>query len=138
MAFAEAWENILRSRALGYNLYTVTDRIFMGWAGAISSMQDNLCLLYTSRLAPRLSFNYEWNLGLSAGWKPYDVYENPTNTIMGSKVNAYLNADFYLRWDVSPWIGLTAGLKMCIRDSAYAGEPGVLQPGRSNHVIRFG
>ena len=25
-----------------------------------------------ARISPRLSFNYEWNFGLSFGWKPYD------------------------------------------------------------------
>ena len=93
-------------QGIGIGFYTFRDPELLGDPVAFYLFQG----ARIARLAPRLSFNYEWNLGLSAGWKPYDVYENPTNTIMGSKVNAYLNADFYLRWDVSPWIGLTAGL----------------------------
>lgn len=41
-----------------------------------------------------LSLHYEWNFGLSAGWKPYDSYYNSYNTMIGSKVNAYINANF--------------------------------------------
>ena len=60
-----------------------------------------------SSLAPWLSLYYEWNFGLSAGWKPYDSYYNSYNTMIGSKVNAYINANFYLRWRVSLLSGLT-------------------------------
>ena len=31
-----------------------------------------------ARISPRLSFNYEWNFGLSFGWKPYDDAVNPS------------------------------------------------------------
>jgi hypothetical protein len=60
---------------------------------------------------PRLSLNYEWNFGLSAGWKPYDQF-NPYNTTIGSKVNAYLNANFYLNWTLSQQFDLTSGITL--------------------------
>ena len=60
-----------------------------------------------SSLAPWLSLYYEWNFGLSAGWKPY---YNSYNTMIGSKVNAYINANFYLRWRLSPRVSLLSGL----------------------------
>ena len=63
-----------------------------------------------SSLAPWLSLYYEWNFGLSAGWKPYDSYYNSYNTMIGSKVNAYINANFYLRWRLSPRDSLLSGL----------------------------
>ena len=63
-----------------------------------------------SSLAPWLSLHYEWNFGLSAGWKPYDSYYNSYNTMIGSKVNAYINANFYLRWRLSPRLSLLSGL----------------------------
>ena len=63
-----------------------------------------------SSLAPWLSLYYEWNFGLSAGWKPYDSYYNSYNTMIGSKVNAYINANFYLRWQLSPGVSLTSGI----------------------------
>lgn len=51
-----------------------------------------------ARFNPRLSLNYEWNFGLSAGWKPYDNDYNSYNGAVGSRVNAYLNAGIYLNW----------------------------------------
>ena len=59
-------------------------------------------LLQGGRLArfSRASLNYEWNFGLSAGWTPYDIDTNPNNVIIGSKINAYLNTNFYLNWGV--------------------------------------
>ena len=63
-----------------------------------------------ARLSSWVSLHYEWNLGLSAGWHPYDYYRNSYNTMIGSKVNAYINANFYLRWRLSPTVGLISGL----------------------------
>ena len=63
-----------------------------------------------ARLSPRLSFDYEWNFGLSFGWKPYDAETNPDNRMMGSKINAYLNVDFLFRWRIMREVDLTAGV----------------------------
>lgn len=49
-----------------------------------------------ARFNQRLSLNYEWNFGASFGWKPYHSDLNPYNKVIGSKVNAYLNTNFYL------------------------------------------
>ena len=65
-----------------------------------------------ARISPRLSFNYEWNFGLSFGWKPYDDIENSFNKMMGSKMNAYLNADFFFDWRVTREVDFTAGLSL--------------------------
>lgn len=65
-----------------------------------------------ARLGPRLSFNYEWNFGLSFGWKPYDENLNSFNKMMGSKMNAYLNADFFLNWAATREVDITAGLTL--------------------------
>lgn len=62
-----------------------------------------------AKFSPRLSLNYEWNFGLSMGWKPYDEHYNPTNKIVGSKTNAYLNVNLYLNWALSPKFDLTVG-----------------------------
>ena len=48
-----------------------------------------------AKLSPHLSLNYEWNFGLSAGWKPYNKENNPNNGMIGSKLNAYINTNFY-------------------------------------------
>lgn len=64
------------------------------------------------QLNPRLSFNYEWNFGASFGWKPYEEYENPYNKVIGSKINAYINANFYLNYILSKELDLTAGVDL--------------------------
>lgn len=65
-----------------------------------------------ARLTPSLTFNYEWNLGLSIGWNPYDPVTNSSNRIIGSKATAYINTDFYLSWIVSKNIDLNIGLSL--------------------------
>lgn len=62
-----------------------------------------------ARLTPRLSLNYEWGFGASFGWKPYDYFANPNNTVIGTKINAYLNAGVHLNWILSPQFDLNIG-----------------------------
>lgn len=61
-------------------------------------------------LSRRLSVNYEWNLGLAFGWQPYDEETNPDNRVIGSKVTAYIDADIYLAYRLSPRIDVNAGI----------------------------
>lgn len=61
LSFAEAWSNVLRYQALGYNLYGITERLLLGWEGAIASMQDNL-YLYIPLLTMGL-MSQEYNRG---------------------------------------------------------------------------
>lgn len=65
-----------------------------------------------ARFNPRLSLNYEWNFGVSFGWKPYDEYYNTHNKVIGSKINAYINVNFYLNYMLSKQIDLTAGVDL--------------------------
>lgn len=65
-----------------------------------------------ARFHPRLSLDYEWNFGLSAGWKPYDYNQNSYNRMMGSKVNAYINLNFHFNWILSRYFDFTAGVAM--------------------------
>lgn len=87
-----------------------------GYAFGESEWLGNPVALYLfqgARIASmgrRLSFNYEWNFGLSAGWHPYDREKNPANTVMGSRLNAYLNTQFYFRWAATPRLMLNAGV----------------------------
>lgn len=62
-----------------------------------------------ARIVPRLSLNYEWNFGLSAGWKPYDNNYNSYNGAVGSRMNAYINAGIYLNWAFSRYFDLIVG-----------------------------
>ena len=61
-------------------------------------------------LTERLSLDYEWNFGLSFGWKPFDERTNPFNTVVGSKINAYINLGLMLNWRFAPRWSLTAGV----------------------------
>lgn len=62
------------------------------------------------RFSPKLSLNYEWNFGIACGWKPYDYEANPYNRVIGSKVNAYLNTNFYLDYQLAHEWKLAAGI----------------------------
>ena len=65
-----------------------------------------------ARIASRLSFNYEWNFGLSTGWKPYDETTNPYNKVIGSHLNAYLNVNFYLNWMLLRHLDIISGVSL--------------------------
>ena len=62
-----------------------------------------------ARFNPCLSLNYEWNFGLSAGWKPYDNDYNSYNGAVGSRMNAYINAGVYINWAFSRYFDLIVG-----------------------------
>jgi hypothetical protein len=86
---------------LGSNNYFGSPFAFYLFQGArISSISSNL------------SLNYEWNFGLSCNWKPYDPANNIGNSIIGSKVNAYINVNFYLSWILSKRLSLTSGVSI--------------------------
>lgn len=113
--------------AFQFHPQTVTDRIYGGvyqgiglayyTFGERKQLGNPLALYFfqgarIAQINPRLSVNYEWNFGLSSGWKPYDDIENPYNAIIGSRINAYLNTNFYLNWVLSPEFDLTSGITL--------------------------
>lgn len=65
-----------------------------------------------ARICRWLSLNYEWNFGLSTGWKPYDAEYNEYNKMVGSGTNAYINTNFYLHWKLTPRLSLTSGITL--------------------------
>lgn len=65
-----------------------------------------------ARLSSRVTLNYEWNFGLSFGWNRFDADYNYYNKVIGSKINAYLNTNFYLSWMLSPQFDLNAGVDL--------------------------
>ena len=65
-----------------------------------------------ARIGSRFSLDYEWNFGLSFGWRPYDFVTNDFNKVIGSRVNAYLNANFYLNYFLTSAIDLSAGVSI--------------------------
>lgn len=62
-----------------------------------------------ARFTPRLSLNYEWNFGISAGWQPFDDLYNSYNGAVGSRINAYINAGIYFNWAISRNLDLNIG-----------------------------
>ena len=65
-----------------------------------------------ANLNTQVSFNYEWDFGLSAGWEPHDFSTNSYNVIIGSKVNAFINTNLYLNWILSQKFDLTTGVTL--------------------------
>lgn len=63
-------------------------------------------------LSNRLALNYEWNLGLTFGWKPYDEIDNPDNKLIGSRVTAYIGLDMYMRWIASRHVDINLGFNV--------------------------
>jgi len=61
-------------------------------------------------LTKRLSLAYEWNFGVSFGWKPFDEQTNPFNTVVGSRINAYIHLGLMFDWRFAPQWHLTAGV----------------------------
>lgn len=64
------------------------------------------------RINRNLSLCYEWNFGISAGWKPSDVVYPRSNIIVGSKVNAYINVGIKAKWDLNDNVALDAGVEI--------------------------
>lgn len=78
----------------------------------------NIYVLQGSRIASftdRLTLDYEWNFGISAGWKkisdaqPFD-YTDING--FGSHVNAYIDLGFKLNYAISNRLSLTAGINL--------------------------
>lgn len=65
-----------------------------------------------AKLAPGLTLDYEWNFGASFGWKRYNPETNYYNDVVGSRINAYINAGFFLNWQIAPQWNLTAGVDL--------------------------
>lgn len=63
-------------------------------------------------LSRRVSLNYEWNLGMAFGWNAYDELNNPENKVIGSKATAYIDVDLYMKWMLSKYLDLNAGISL--------------------------
>lgn len=92
-------------QGFGVSLNTFGDRKQLGDPMAFYLFQG----ARIARFTPRLSLNYEWNFGISAGWQPYDNNYNSYNGAVGSRMNAYINAGIYLNWTLSRHIDLVLG-----------------------------
>lgn len=63
-------------------------------------------------ISSRLALFYEWNFGLSTGWKPCDGTTALSNLIVGSKTNAYINLGAGLQWRIGKEWNFTAGIDL--------------------------
>ena len=106
-------------QGIGFSYYTFGEKKSMGNPLALYLFQG----ARLARLNNRTSFNYEWNLGLSAGWKPYDFETNYYNTLIGSKVNAYINANFYFNRMLSQKFDLITGITLTHFSNGNTGFP---------------
>lgn len=62
-----------------------------------------------AQLSNRISLDYEWNFGLSSGWKAHDFETNPYNVGMGSRMNAYINIGLLMRMQLNSRLDMTLG-----------------------------
>ncbi|WP_106828506.1 acyloxyacyl hydrolase [Parabacteroides pacaensis] len=62
------------------------------------------------RFNPSLALNYEWNLGMSFNWKPYDPFDNPENIALGSSTNVHVALSSYLKWTLDRYWDLHVGV----------------------------
>lgn len=87
--------------------------------------------------SPRLSLNYEWSFGVSAGWHKYHPADgfDVLNGAVGSKVNFYLNAGVMLDWQLSRQWHLNTGIDL----SHYSdGNTNLPNAGINNAGLRVG
>lgn len=64
-------------------------------------------------LTEKLTLDYEWNFGVTAGWKSTDNGDDiRSNLVVGSRINAYLNLGLKLNYALAPDWHLTAGLDL--------------------------
>lgn len=67
-----------------------------------------------ARLTPGLDLGYEWNFGLSSGWRTcHDSLPDgqPCNEVIASHLNAYINVGLLLSWHLNPRLTLVSGLE---------------------------
>ena len=62
-----------------------------------------------AEFSPQVSLDYEWNFGLSHGWKPHDYDTNPYNIGMSSRMNAYINLGLLIHMRLNRQLGLSIG-----------------------------
>lgn len=87
------------------------------------------------RFSSRLSLNYEWNFGVSFGWKPYSDFNKNFNLAVGSRVNAYLYLGLNLVWEINKYYSFFAGLSVSHFSNGNTSFP---NPGINSFGLRMG
>lgn len=86
----------------------------------------------------RLSLNYEWNFGISSGWKPCDGKVAYSNLIVGSRSNAYINLGGGISYRLGEHWKLMMGVDLTHYSNGNTSypNPGVNMAGLKIGVIR--
>lgn len=103
----DSWEDLLYGapyHGVGVARYAFNNNRELGNPWAVYLLQG----ARLARLSSALSLFYEWNLGFSFGWQPYNFHTNRHNTAIGSRGNAYIGMGLYLKWALSPRFDLAA------------------------------
>lgn len=87
------------------------------------------------RFGKGLSLNYEWNFGASFGWKPWSEETKYFNLAVGSHVNAYLNLNLSLLWQVNKNTGIFGGIAVSHFSNGNTSFP---NPGINSFGLRIG
>ncbi|MCH5235639.1 MAG: acyloxyacyl hydrolase [Muribaculaceae bacterium] len=81
------------------------------------------------------SLNYEWNFGASFGWKPWSEETKYFNLTVGSHVNAYLNLNLSLLWQLNKNTGIFGGVGVSHFSNGNTSFP---NPGINSFGLRVG
>ena len=98
-------------------------------------------LAYVFQGGPFKSFNnglslmYEWNFGAAIGWKPWSEANRNFNLTVGSQVNAYLNLNLSLKWQLDNNTGVFAGVGVSHFSNGNTSFP---NPGINSFGLRVG
>ena len=82
-----------------------------------------------------LSLNYEWNFGASFGWKPSSPDNESFSLTVGSRVNAYLNLNLSLLWQLNEHTGLFGGITVSHFSNGNTSFP---NPGVNSFGVKVG
>ena len=82
-----------------------------------------------------LRLTYEWNFGASFGWKPYSESNKMFNLTVGSRVNAYLNLNMNLVWQLDRNVDIFAGVALSHFSNGNTSFP---NPGVNQFGLRIG
>lgn len=104
--FAKLYPTAYQGIGLGYNRFLDSDDF--GHPLAVYAFQG----APLAQIRPNLTFGYEWNFGVSFGWKEFDPIFHYKNHVIGTDLDAYMNLAFLFNWKFKPHWQLNAGLSL--------------------------
>lgn len=119
-------------QGIGLSVFSIFDHKDIGTPVSLYIFQG----ARIAQLTPHLSLDYEWNFGASFGWHCYA--DQPFNTIMGSRTNAYINGSIMLTWSIGNGWKIAAGPEMSHFSNGHTSLPnaGLNTIGMRLNVIR--